>query len=238
VRKPQEGSRIRRGSDRSGGSSRLRGAPRGSVFRRTRQSAWVDARVCGRSVGPSAGQSAGEEAATTAAATDRDKPWRGWEIKLQVHGRKPLIESELSGKGTALVAKGGSLDVRDPRPRDGAVGGSSGGQAARRDEDARRVKAFGCAASTWNPKSGLELSAGFQEIAGGEKRSRRRNARNAMSRGWQPGAAGTRSPPDAARDRNAEGATNPMRGGGTHWTRAEAKRRARWMSTGRARVMR
>jgi len=75
------------------------------------------------------GQSAGKEAATTAAAADRDKPWRGWRIKLQVHGREQLTESELSGKGTALVANGGSLDVRDPRPHGGSARGSSGGQA-------------------------------------------------------------------------------------------------------------
>jgi hypothetical protein len=147
VKKPQEGSQIRRGVDIPGGTSTLRGAPRSPDREGAREHAWVDAELLAWSAARAMSKARGRRQVTGPAASVWDKPWRGREAggsrsegRSESRGERGdrargRFESAQSEKGTAMVAKGASFAERDPRPRGGGSRGSSGGQAARGSSD-------------------------------------------------------------------------------------------------------
>jgi hypothetical protein len=185
----------------------------------------------------------------TLAAAVLDRPWRGTRTRGPfAKERGALFESELSGKGTAMVAKDASITERDPRPHGGSFGGSSGGQAIGRigrslELGRRQATVSRSIVEGWvrNPKDGASRRNAGCQVTCGAKRPRRRNARGAIGRSWGPGAREERRNRFFTRTLHAtgdvEGEQNPMRGGCTHWAGVRRKR-ARWMSAGRPRVKR
>jgi len=237
VKKPQEGSRIREGYDKPDGSLRLRGVPRGSAVRPGKRHAWVDAMSFSRAADRAESKARGRRQETNLPRPCGTNP--GEERGSGGCKREPLEGQEANGKGTAMVAKGDSFDARDPRPRGGNAGGSSGGQVGRQDQAARRERLDCRQPRMREPQERIEAGAiasidrARSKTSKALERPRRNEPELAARRGWNEEPSGR-----CARLKTLKGTTNPMRGGGTHWACAEAKSCARWMSTGHARVMR
>jgi hypothetical protein len=148
-------------------------------------------------------------------------------------GGRLLFEGEACAKGTALVAKTRANVTRDPRPRAGASGGSSGGRAQITRNSSERGP---CAK---NPKSGAECEV-LSARSNVEQNVRVVETAKAQSAGpGGPARCELEVHSSALRTlraiKNAEGKPNPMRGGSTHWAGRGAER-ASWMSTGRPRA--
>lgn len=211
MRKPQEGMSNLRGADKLLGVSRLRGAARRSLRACAGQPAWVDAGLLAWCEARAAMKARGRRQGATPVASQRDKTLErnqdrgavvqaGTRISARTKQHEGtwtrLFEREVNGKGTAMVANKVSIVPRVPRPRDGNFRGSSGGQATDRPsgtfgtslESGDRSWNSRGGSPAKNPKSGAEHGDGLRQMAGGGRRQSRRNGKDGIGRGWNPGA--------------------------------------------------
>jgi hypothetical protein len=160
-----------------------------------------------------------------------------------------LFDGEACAKGTAMVAKARDGAMRDPRPQRTTRGGSSGGRAGVALNDRLSRSSRGDArlprptfdVRPPNPKSGAKAVMFFEESRADQSVKVVETAE-----AHSAGAGGPARRDEerellvfavAARDGDAEGERNLMRGGSTYWARL-GRDGPSWMSTGRPRVMR
>lgn len=239
MKKPQEGIRIQRGGERSGGSSRLRGAPRSSAGRPTSGRAWVDAKsiVSGTARAESKAWGRRQEPRLprpTGTNPGEEHRSRSCKLECKSHWSSP----NAAGRALRWLPKA----LRSAR---GILG-----RAAEMLEVAVEVRLSGTISQSGS-KIALEHAASDD---GTPRAERGRPPALARSRAEQSVKGvetprtqwtGVGNPGQRVRSvrwtppafENAEGTKNPMRGV-VHIGRARRRLPRRWMSTGRTRVMR